>query len=915
MRRFTVTGTLVVSLGFPALAARGAAGETEPAPGAIVGRTGGNERDCVLFARGRGAVAFAVTYGEGDFRFDGLAPGEYMALSAGRVASRIPVRAGATTRLDFGEDACVAIPAETWSATRLRFGQTFVADASRIESLSFWIPAGRHRLAIEFREDGPSGRRIAAREIGKPAVWVVSERFREGEVAVAPGRRYFVEIASLDGTPWQIGTPGRGDAYPGGEAWYDGEPMLDADLGITIGSDASGLVETAAARDGLGFVAEWPGSGLSREAGQTFLATTRTIIAAYANAGWGARPDPKLLFEFSLRAGGPEGRCVAGPTRLPMISDWGATAVWFPGEAAVVPGETYYLSLRRADGEPFYAYLSRDVHPRGCAWRDGKPLEEFDLTFSVRGERAPGTLAYPFNVVWEARGNGVAVAWETSFPCVSELLLDPAAAGARAIPGSRAAASTHAFEIAGLPRGTDYEAVGVSRPFGPEGAGFPVRTAAFRFRTDGAAAFDAPSSSAGAIALANPGFEDALRADKKDGARGWTVSGNLGAGATGAEGGISPPEGARMFGYVRVPAAGEEIPRKIDPAERSLLLQEVAVVPGETYVLSALVLAREKDGGWQRNNRARLLALSAEPGAVEGAALRRLAADAALREARATQWYSTDGKWRRVRLKFRAAGARAAVGVELYRWWALAEDAVFVDAVRLEPLRRGPIAELPREDEAARAARHARVAERRKGTPVLVHRGASRFAPENSLQAFNAAMDCGADGFEIDIRRSADGVLYLLHDDTLDRTAACSGSARGLTYRELLACPLKGSEAKIPTLVSVLELARRRAALLHLDVKEPGLQDDIARLLDAAGMWDHLVEVNAGNAERIRASATTHLLRYKGWLPDDDAHVRGFLEREGEMVFVKEDPARALAALGRGAVEAVPLPPDLEQDW
>ena len=68
----------------------------------------------------------------------------------------------------------------------------------------------------------------------------------------------------------------------------------------------------------------------------------------------------------------------------------------------------------------------------------------------------------------------------------------------------------------------------------------------------------------------------------------------------------------------------------------------------------------------------------------------------------------------------------------------------------------------------------------------MVHRGAIKEAPENTLEAYAAAMDLGADGVEIDVRRTADGVLYLFHDDTLDRMTKGSGKVRNVTYYELL---------------------------------------------------------------------------------------------------------------------------------
>lgn len=65
-----------------------------------------------------------------------------------------------------------------------------------------------------------------------------------------------------------------------------------------------------------------------------------------------------------------------------------------------------------------------------------------------------------------------------------------------------------------------------------------------------------------------------------------------------------------------------------------------------------------------------------------------------------------------------------------------------------EPVRRGYVTEIPPEAPADREARHRRVAEKRKGPILMVHRGAAEFAPENTLEAFAAAMDHGADAVE-----------------------------------------------------------------------------------------------------------------------------------------------------------------------
>jgi hypothetical protein len=189
-------------------------------------------------------------------------------------------------------------------------------------------------------------------------------------------------------------------------------------------------------------------------------------------------------------------------------------------------------------------------------------------------------------------------------------------------------------------------------------------------------------------------------------------------------------------------------------------------------------------------------------------------------------------------------------------------------------------------------------------------------------------MDRGADGCEIDIRRSKDGVLYLHHDDELGRVVqgADTEQVKDLTYYELIRRPLKkvyGSADKTtrpPTLAALLALARQRAMLLHLDIKEPGLEEDIARLLDKADAWDHVVHVNPnpGNSEKLRADPRVKPFHYKGWLNEageGEEAMKRFLAKPAPMVFIGGDPAPAVKVLGRRPGEAVPLPERLRVEW
>lgn len=67
----------------------------------------------------------------------------------------------------------------------------------------------------------------------------------------------------------------------------------------------------------------------------------------------------------------------------------------------------------------------------------------------------------------------------------------------------------------------------------------------------------------------------------------------------------------------------------------------------------------------------------------------------------------------------------------------------------------------------------------------IAHRGAGKLAPENTLAAFRLGASHGYSAFECDVKLSADGVPFLLHDDTLDRTTAAKGPAGSRSWSEL----------------------------------------------------------------------------------------------------------------------------------
>lgn len=137
---------------------------------------------------------------------------------------------------------------------------------------------------------------------------------------------------------------------------------------------------------------------------------------------------------------------------------------------------------------------------------------------------------------------------------------------------------------------------------------------------------------------------------------------------------------------------------------------------------------------------------------------------------------------------------------------------------------------------------------------IIGHRGASTVAPENTLAAFQLAIDCGADGIEFDVRLSADGVPVVIHDANLKRTALLDSVVSELTVRELqrvdVGAFFKPAYAAteihpVPTLTQVFELFQSAGGLLYLELKgEPVTETLIthtAELVTEVGMQSQVI--------------------------------------------------------------------------
>lgn len=127
----------------------------------------------------------------------------------------------------------------------------------------------------------------------------------------------------------------------------------------------------------------------------------------------------------------------------------------------------------------------------------------------------------------------------------------------------------------------------------------------------------------------------------------------------------------------------------------------------------------------------------------------------------------------------------------------------------------------------------------RKQVSNVAHRGATAYSPENTIAAFNLAVDMKADYIEIDVQRSKDGELVLIHDTTVDRTTDGTGKVGDLTFEELRSLDAgswKGEQfagEPIPTFEEILDLYRGKVGIL-IELKAPELYPGIEEQVAAA---------------------------------------------------------------------------------
>lgn len=160
--------------------------------------------------------------------------------------------------------------------------------------------------------------------------------------------------------------------------------------------------------------------------------------------------------------------------------------------------------------------------------------------------------------------------------------------------------------------------------------------------------------------------------------------------------------------------------------------------------------------------------------------------------------------------------------------------------------------------------------------PVVIgHRGLANRGPENTIAGIQAAIDHGVTYVEIDVQRTADGVLVLMHDETLERTTSGTGRVADRTWEYLQTLNAAGTAAspgqdvKIPSLEDALAFIEPSGAALVLEAKNPelypGIETQIVEQLRQYRMIERSIIISF-NHEWLWKLAETNVQVYTGAL-------------------------------------------------
>ncbi|MDH7601311.1 MAG: hypothetical protein QHI38_04100 [Armatimonadota bacterium] len=285
--------------------------------------------------------------------------------------------------------------APTWDMTWHRgVAQTFVADGSCILKVTVRIASPSASFVVSVHKDGPTGPQIGpSRTISAGSSGAQTAVWQPGEVPTTPGEMYCVKVVRSDGQSFSIflvdPLVDNGDACPEGCLWwFDGsswKPDWDWDTGILIVSDSAELLCNL----NTGKWGKWGTRMVGASTyGQTFVARGTGLVSASFTVDTSGNYVVSV-YNYDGTIGSQVGTSKVLAAQAYRESNG---VVWSPGEfPPLVPGNTYYIEIKRQDLAAFGIYRTNDdVYSGGTLFVNRIAQPAYDLASTIYVESKSG---------------------------------------------------------------------------------------------------------------------------------------------------------------------------------------------------------------------------------------------------------------------------------------------------------------------------------------------------------------------------------------------------------------------------------------------------------------------------------------------------------------------------------------------
>ena len=155
----------------------------------------------------------------------------------------------------------------------------------------------------------------------------------------------------------------------------------------------------------------------------------------------------------------------------------------------------------------------------------------------------------------------------------------------------------------------------------------------------------------------------------------------------------------------------------------------------------------------------------------------------------------------------------------------------------------------------------------------FAHRGFSGQYPENSMTAFEKALEAGCEGIELDVHLTKDNKIVIIHDEKIDRTSNGTGLIKDMTYDELKTIDFsyiykdKVGFCKIPTLREYFELVKDKDIITNIELKTgiyeyEGIEEAVYKMIKEFNIQDKILISSFNHNSVMRMKAIAPEMKY-----------------------------------------------------